>query len=301
MIYNNYKIHLALSRESSSTSPLLFYAPGCSQRLVQWVERWQRSRVRHKRWHAPNGEWQRSCRGSSSDMEGRGSVKGGRVRAATVPVFQISHTEISVQPMPLPMRFDRWQVESGSVRFALTDLQAPSLSPSLSSPALSLHCTALSVAVFSAFGSHALRFSTQRRRRRNFHLSRNLADFRSGREIRLLFCHLPIWERKRGGRRWCCGWWWWALDGTVYGLQSSGTLPDPTNISNGSDWSCVLRSRIQCWSQKIGPNYTDTQPQTQRGTDTKIQTHTDTHTHTHTYTQLTYSHSSCVFAPKQFL
>lgn len=229
---------------------------------------------------------------------GRGVWKGGGSEQLLCQCsrFRIRKSQYSRCRCRWGSTVDRWS----PVRFA--SLWLTCRLPLSLSPYPPLHCTALSVAVFSAFGSHALRFSTQRRRRRrNFHLSRNLADFRSGREIRLLFCHLPIWERKRGGRRWCCGWWWWALDGTVYGLQSSGTLPDPTNISNGSDWSCVLRSRIQCWSQKIGPNYTDTQPQTQRGTDTKIQTHTDTHTHTHTYTQLTYSHSSCVFAPKQFL
>lgn len=44
---------------------------------------------------------------------GRGSVKEGRVKAATVPVFQISHTEISVQ------RADADEVRpmTGGVRF----------------------------------------------------------------------------------------------------------------------------------------------------------------------------------------
>lgn len=111
-----------------------------------------------------------------------------------MPVFQISHTEIGVQRANaargiqswLGLRLDdRWSpVRIALVSHQLTDLQACSAPPAPPPPALGWSAV-------SCFWFACLRFL----QRRNFHLSRNLGLSRglasSGREIRLLFCHLP--------------------------------------------------------------------------------------------------------------
>lgn len=189
-----------------------------SQRLVQWVERWQRCACAIKGGTAAGREELRQA--GSSRQEGG---------SATVPVFQISHTEIGVQRANaargiqswLGLRLDdRWSpVRIALVSHQLTDLQACS-SPAPPPPALG-------AVQFPAFGSHVCGSCSDATF--TFHvILDSLADSPAP-GGRFVYCFAICQGLKRMMMMMC------TRRLTVYGLTSSGTLADPSNISNGSD------------------------------------------------------------------